>query len=100
MDHVISQAEQPDPEVPPLAFERQYARSWLQQYRICLWCGRTPRCDVPRCAVHLHRLCNYQYRRAGSSTRPSGGTQSTTPRCAAVAAAVPARVAAYSLQPG
>ena len=51
MDHIIGQAEQPDPEVPPLAFERQYARSWLQQYKICLWCALP--CAACCCSTHL-----------------------------------------------
>ena len=37
MDQIIGRAEQPLPNSAPLAFSSQFARSWLEQYAICLW---------------------------------------------------------------
>lgn len=35
MESIIARHEQPDPNVPPLAFETVYARSTWEQYLIC-----------------------------------------------------------------
>ena len=37
MEDIIQEGSQPDPGVTPLKFDTVYARSLLQQYRICLW---------------------------------------------------------------
>ena len=37
MEEIIQEGSQPDPGVTPLKFDTVYARSLLQQYRICLW---------------------------------------------------------------
>ncbi len=37
MEEIVQEGSQPDPGVTPLKFDTVYARSLLQQYRICLW---------------------------------------------------------------
>lgn len=58
MEETIQKGSEPDPETPVLKFDTVYARSALQQYRICLWkfnitYWRTPNYNATRFSFSL-----------------------------------------------
>ena len=58
MEEIVAEGSKPDPEVPALSFDKVYARSFLDQYRICLWkfnitYWRTPNYNATRFSFSL-----------------------------------------------
>lgn len=58
MEDIIAEGSKPDPAVPALSFDKEFARSFWDQYRICLWkfnitYWRTPNYNATRFSFSL-----------------------------------------------